>query len=353
MSVLYNKNRLFWILQLSGWGIYWLYIITNAKSMGYYGVRYMIWNTLVVSIGFLLTVIIRYIYSRINFQALSLAKVFAIATGATLIIINVWYVLRLLVNKIMIQPGEQVVPTTIDYYLQGVFFWGVLIFAWHTLYFTIKFWMEWNEARERTRQADILAHKAQLQMLQYQLNPHFLFNSLNSIRALIEEDANNARSMISELSEFLRYSLLSKQYSDVPLRNEMEALQHYFAIEKKRFEDKLNIIFDIDPLANDFLVIRFLLHPLVENAIKYGMRTSPLPLTIQIIARVLNDTLILEVRNSGRWVDPAENLAQPSGSTGTGLSNIRQRLENAFPNRYTFDVIQKQNSVHFKLEISR
>lgn len=343
---------MFWILQFSGWGLYWLYINTGLSYIGFQGSRYIIWNTIIITIGFLLTVFVRYFYHFINIQTFSLPKIVITVIISTFVTINLWYGIDLLVDLAMKKPDESTAPVTFAYYLQGVFFWGILIFTWNTLYFVLKFWIEWNTQRDRTKKADILAQKAQLQMLRYQLNPHFLFNSLNSIRALIDEDENNARSMITELSEFLRYSLIDKSISKVPLRNEINALRHYFAIEKKRYEDKLNVLFAIDPAAEDFLVITFLLHPLVENAIKYGMRTSEMPLQIQIIARVLKGTLVMEVSNSGKWVD---NTGSPYGQegTGTGLRNIQQRLENAFPECHSFEVIQKEKTVHFKVEITQ
>ena len=196
-----------------------------------------------------------------------------------------------------------------------------------------------------------MAQSAQLQMLRYQLNPHFLFNAMNSIRALIDEDENKAREMITELSEFLRYSLDSKHYSDIPLKNEIEAIQHYFAIQKKRYEDKLEVFYDIEPQAGEYPVLSFLVHPLVENAIKYGMRTSSMPLIIHLRAKVLDDTLRIEVINTGRWIEPAGPEAQMTEGTRTGMDNVLRRLENAFPNRHRFEAVEEEGRVRVQLEI--
>jgi two-component system, LytTR family, sensor kinase len=188
-----------------------------------------------------------------------------------------------------------------------------------------------------------------LQMLRYQLNPHFLFNALNSIRALIEEDKNKAKSMITELSEFLRYSLISKNYKNVPLREELKAIEHYFKIEKKRFEDKLQVVFNVDERAEDFPVLSFLVHPLVENAVKFGMQTSKMPLEINLYAEIENDGLVLEISNSGKWV---ENNSQDHNGTGTGLKNIQERLENAFPNKHSFEINKMENLVSIIIKIN-
>jgi len=229
----------------------------------------------------------------------------------------------------------------------------IVFTGWSGSYFVIKFWKDWKLQEEMTEKANVLAQKAQLQMLRYQLNPHFLFNSLNSIRALIAEDKKNAKAMITELSEFLRYSLISKNYSEVPLMNEIEAVRHYFAVEKVRYEEKLDVAFDIDPLAEDYPIISFIIHPLAENAIKYGMRTSTMPLRIQINAEVHNSALSIEVCNTGKWVEPVIENDNNRFGTGTGLANVRRRLENAYPNSHRFDIYKDEERVHIKLTINK
>jgi LytS/YehU family sensor histidine kinase len=188
-------------------------------------------------------------------------------------------------------------------------------------------------------------------MLRYQLNPHFLFNSLNSIRALISEDQKASKEMVTELADFLRYSLVSKSFANVPLRQEIEAIQHYFALEHRRFEEKLVTTVEVDRDAEEFPVLSFLLNPLVENAVKYGMLTSPLPLRIAIKASVSSDTLTIIVSNTGKWKVPSAEMSELS--TGTGLGNIRLRLENAFPDAHLFEIGEVGDSVVARIEIKR
>ena len=189
-----------------------------------------------------------------------------------------------------------------------------------------------------------------MEMLRYQLNPHFLFNSLNSIRALVEEDKKLARDMITELSEFLRYSLLHKDKAFVPLQNELEAVKHYFSIEKKRFEEKLDIQYQISDETNSCQVPSFLLHPLIENAVKYGMKTSKMPLRIRLTAQKTDFGLLLEVCNSGNWIDRSLEGRNKDG-TGTGLANVRKRLENAFGSDFRFETTCQKDWVCIKVEI--
>jgi LytS/YehU family sensor histidine kinase len=242
---------------------------------------------------------------------------------------------------------------TTQYYLSNTFSKSFTLVTWSAIYFGITLWIEWNIQKERTERATLLAHSAQLQMLRYQLNPHFLFNALNSIRALIEEDKQKARNMITELSEFLRYSLISRKQDTIPLRHELEAIGHYLEIEKKRFEEKLEINFKIDPAADEFPILSFLIHPLVENAVKYGMQTSPLPLKILLSAQVSNGTLKLEVSNTGKWIDPSSQSLEKSEGTGTGLENVRLRLQNAFPDSHQLDIVEEKGQVRIILQIGK
>lgn len=205
--------------------------------------------------------------------------------------------------------------------------------------------------KERTEKAKALAQAAQLQMLRYRMNPHFLFNSLNSIRALISENKLSAKSMVTELSEYLRYSLVSRNHETVPLKEEMDSVRHCFNIQKMRYENKLEVSFDIDPAAEEFPIISYLLHPLAENSVKHGMRTSPMPLTIHLQAKIREGMLTIEVCNTGKWLEPVQQEKHMYASTGTGLDNVRRRLENAFPNRHLFEVFEKEEKVHVQLEI--
>jgi len=191
-----------------------------------------------------------------------------------------------------------------------------------------------------------MAENAKLKLLIYQINPHFLFNSLSSLRALIRENSSKAEHMVTQISEFLRYSLESGKSLEVPLSDEIKAVQHYLDIERIRFGKKLNTNFEIDTLAEYYPVPNLILHPIVENAIKYGMDSSIMPLKINLKADVIEDNLILEVSNSGSWVD-----SKDKSGTGTGLENIKSRLEQIYPHNHNFEIIMKNGFVVVKLEI--
>lgn len=342
-----EKTSLFWKLQSAGW-----LLLLIIYLLLYYRTRLentdaIIGLSITYISGFGVTLLLRKVYQLTNYKTRSIKSTSIIIVIGTIVTANVWFWVDTALSHLALGSVEALATLNFSRYLSWIWSNSFVVFLWSSIYFGIKLWNDSLEERTRAEKSDALAHKAQLQMLRYQLNPHFLFNSLNSIRALVEEDKNRAKSMITELSEFLRYSLINKNLSDVPLRSELEAMKHYFSIEKTRFEEKLEINFQIEPETENIVVPSFLIHPLIENAIKYGMKTTTLPLRIVIKSSVENNNLCLEVCNSGQWLETQES----NNSTGTGLNNVKQRLENTYPEKHTFEIIKESNSVCVKITI--
>ncbi|MDQ3280144.1 MAG: histidine kinase [Acidobacteriota bacterium] len=226
-----------------------------------------------------------------------------------------------------------------------------LFLSWSAIYFAIRYW---DDAQRRERDAltaAAAAREAELKMLRYQLNPHFLFNSLNSAVALAKSAPDRAEQMLTQLSDFLRYALASATPPDISLREELEAISTYLAIEAVRYEDKLVVRTDVAPEAGTFRVPSFLLLPLVENAIKYGMASSAPPLVLEISARVDDDAMLrLEVVHTGRWQD--SDRADVKRGIGIGLENVQQRLTAAFGTRQRLEVYEEGGRVHAVIELA-
>jgi two-component system, LytTR family, sensor kinase len=196
-----------------------------------------------------------------------------------------------------------------------------------------------------------LSQELQMQMLRYQLNPHFLFNALISIRALIPTNSDAAEEMVTQLSDYLRYLLSSRNNLEITVREEMEAAENYLAIEKIRFKEKLNVDIDIEPTIGENQMPAFLIQPLLENAVKYGMRTSSKPVEIKLTAQLKDDTLCFTVSNTGRWFNQAENDIPEGASLGVGLRNVRQRLRQKYPSSHSFNIDESNGKVNVTIEI--
>lgn len=219
--------------------------------------------------------------------------------------------------------------------------------AWSALYFSFVYRDRANAEAQRALQATALATEAELAMLRYQVNPHFLFNSLNSLRALIDESPAAARTMVTQLAELFRHSLRTTRDA-LTVDDEVTAIRHYLDIQKIRFDDGLEASVFVDEAAAKTELAGFLIHPLVENAVKYGLETSPPPLRVRVEARRAGTRLEVLVENSGRWLDDG---AKNGGGTGTGLRNLRARLAHLYPDRHTLELGERGGMVRARLEI--
>jgi two-component system LytT family sensor kinase len=340
----------FWYYQIAGWLAFWLAHLWLMYSKSVSPLEFAI-ESLDAPVGFALSLLLRQIYRRADYKHLTIIALILYIVFWSAVFTVIWYSGRVVLRSVAFGTGSALPMMHFGAALLWINFFTPVWLGWSSLYFGTKFWLDWEDEKDRAQKAMALAHLAQLQMLRYQLNPHFLFNALNSVRALIQEDKRLAKEMITELSEFLRYSLVHRDHHNVPLREELDAIRHYLSIEKKRFEDKLKVTFNIDRQAEEYPVLSFLIHPLVENAIKYGMKTSPMPLTLHIEAAVDHENLRILITNSGSWHSLSNDGKENHEGTGTGLVNVRTRLKNAYPGRHRFAIEQHNGSVGITIEI--
>ncbi len=195
------------------------------------------------------------------------------------------------------------------------------------------------EKAARQSQLESQVREGELKMLRSQINPHFLFNSLNSVSSLTVTNPLKARDMIVKLSDFMRYSLSSRNEQPVTLGNEMESLRLYLQIEKVRFGERLTIEEDISPECLQALMPGMLLQPLYENAVKHGVYESTEEVTIKTTARKENETVVITVANN---VD-TESVVTKKGA-GIGLKNVSSRLELFFGNEADLTVNRGDDS---------
>jgi len=205
-----------------------------------------------------------------------------------------------------------------------------ILWAWSGAFLTIAYWQRLRQERENSLRAAELAREAQLEMLRYQINPHFLFNAMGSLRALVAIDTGRATTAITQLAEFLRYSLNAQERRNVEVEEELCVLLTYLAIEKIRFEERLQVHVDVSEDARRRTIPSLLLHPLVENAVHHGVPSEG-ELEIWIAAGIEGEALWLEVRNTGQ-------LAPESSAERIGLRNVRERLAVCYPARHKFEL---------------
>ena len=340
-----SKNRAFWNLQLVGWGGAFLLRALNSMANGLpYDQLLLILVTTIM--GFSLSLILSVIYRQLIAQkpivtwggsALALLAAVIVHASIDTWVQNLYYV------------GAE---TTFAQRFVGISFIPLaLLGGWSALYYAINFFLTLEQQSDRLERLEAQTTAAQLAMLRYQLNPHFLFNTLNSISTLVLlKQTEPANAMLTRLSGFLRHTLITEPGSLVSLEQEVETLQLYLDIERMRFEERLRTQFDIEPAAMKAILPSMLLQPLVENAIKYAVTPQEEGARIAVTARIVGQRLRVEVADSGPGVDgsvqlsmleyTADGEAKPTSkteSTGVGLANIRSRLAQGYDKDHVFE----------------
>ncbi|HEY5808625.1 MAG TPA: histidine kinase [Povalibacter sp.] len=315
-----NRDLVFWSLHAIGWSGYAIAQYLGSLLYGKAATYQKIIIIAAVS-GFLLTAPLRYLCRYL--RTLSPAAMIGGALAGAYCVALMW---RVVINWAYETYVRWDPPMEHWYeYLTGAMTATYLVACWMGLYFAFKYYESTQIQHESALRASALAQEAQLKMLRYQLNPHFLFNTLNAISTLIIDNRNSvANSAVSGLSEFLRYTLDQDPMKKVTVAQELEALNLYLNIEEMRFGNRLSIRHEIDDAAKDMLMPSLLLQPLIENAIKYAISPREQGGTICIGAQVTAGTLHLCVADDGPGlVDPQ----RMTNGRGVGIRNTRERLQ--------------------------
>jgi signal transduction histidine kinase len=333
---LHDKRNLFWTLQLGGWAGW---AVTSYLGVAIWQSppdNYLTYLLLVSGVGLLITLAMRSLYhatweSSPAWRALAILAG-SFAGGAT------WMAFRSVVfMNFLYQADAQdhIAKEGFWGYFEGTSGAFMVMLVWSALYAGIKYYLLAQEEQQRRLKATAMAHQAQLKMLRYQLNPHFLFNTLNAISTLVlDQNTELANTMLTRLSRFLRYSLDNDPIKKVTVDTEVEALKLYLDIEKVRFEERLQLFFDIDPPARSALMPSLLLQPLVENAIKHAISTAIGGGSISVSAQVSGKQLVLAVADDGPGLEHGSNKPRKGG--GVGLVNCRERLRELYGKEQSF-----------------
>jgi two-component sensor histidine kinase len=322
MPLLTKRNRelMFWLVQALAWsGLFIFHLFGTVVAQQPFDILRTI--PLISLSGFLVSTPLRYVCRRL--WKLPLRKMMLGAVLAAFVAAVSW---RLCVNLIY----ENLAPSVITLPRWATYFSGTttgmcVMTCWVGLYFGFRYYESLQDQREIALRAMALAQQAQLKMLRYQLNPHFLFNTLNGISTLILDNRNGiANRAVTALADFLRYTLEQDPMKRVTLAQELDAINLYLEIEKLRFGPRLAVLYVIEEPASQALVPSLLLQPLIENAIKYAVWPREQGGTIRVEGRVQQGMLQLTVRDDGPGL--ADEYA-PGEGRGVGIRNTRERLQ--------------------------
>lgn len=343
-----NRNLVFYGLQLLGWGF--LNIISIA-FLSKLGSGFIIFSVVTgIFVGVFSTSLLRaYLKRRINFENFGLTEIVKIAVSilaASAIYGALSYAFGLAFGKLgpELTEIEHEILKAFDNVWILVFNSIFIITVWTICYLAIKLFLRLNKNRIERLKLNTNLKQAQLNTLKGQINPHFMFNSLNNIRGLMLEDVEKSREMLTKLSEMLRYSLTKNDINAIALEEELEMVDNYIALSKIQFENRLTFEKNI---PNDTLAIPIppmIVQLLIENAAKHGISNLKEGGKISLTTKKNDQELLIEVRNSGK-------LKIAKNSTQLGIKNIKQRLQLLYGSKASFELTEVDGAVVAEVKI--
>ncbi|MFS4493600.1 sensor histidine kinase [Maribacter sp. 2308TA10-17] len=340
----------FWLVQLIGWGgVSYLGYLFSPTEGGWRDSSYFafaIWAGLFI--GLFATGLLRaYLKRNVlldKFDSKELKKVVGAIIIATIIYAGLSYGTGFLKGYFDLEKVE--VPKMYENLGLGfvIFNSFMTIFVWTIFYMSVKIAFKLNANRLERAELNATIRQAQLNTLKGQINPHFMFNSLNNIRGLMLEDVDKSRDMLTKLSEMLRYSLTKNDVNAIALEEELEMIDNYISLSKIQFEDRLEFVQEIAPETLKTSIPPMTIQLLVENAAKHGISNLKDGGIIKLTTKHVDDHLEIEVNNTGK-------LKIDSKSTQLGLKNIKQRLRLLYGERASFSLEEMGNEVLAKIKI--
>jgi two-component system LytT family sensor kinase len=330
-----NKHRLYWTLQIGGWLSYAaVQIVSGTVAFGGLSPRRIIFLIVEAIICLLVTHSFRAFLNKHKWLHLGMARLIPQLLVSVIVLGLAVYFLRMPVSWILGLFDSRVAfdPNRI---ISFSFIYILMIFIWSVLYFTYHYFDRYS----KSLQYEASMIEIELSNLKSQLNPHFIFNALNSIRALVDENPGKAKQAINQLSNILRTSLASDKMGLTKFDDEMKIVKDYLGLESIRFEERLKTELSIDPDSNNFLVPPLMLQTLVENGIKHGISKLTAGGLVQVRTQVEGNKLVIQIRNSGHMVNGAKR-----NKRGLGLKNTMQRLKLIYGDEASFRIANENDT---------
>lgn len=333
-----NKQRLYWSLQIGGWIMYaFLQIIFSILATGTQAIssRRILFYFTEALICLIVTHFFRHLIKRRKWINLNLAALIPRVFIAVIIFGVFVHFMRIPANLLLGRLFDPEDAFTAEQILYTSSFYAFLLFLWSVFYFTYHYFEQYNKSLKY--QASMV--QIELNNLRSQLNPHFIFNALNSIRALVDENPGKSKEAINQLSNILRNSLTAEKKGLTTFENELRFVQDYLGLESIRFEERLKTEFDIHPGSNQFLVPPLMIQTLVENGIKHGISRLKKGGIIQLKTTIENGLLKIQIRNSGHLINGAKR-----SKNGIGISNTIQRLRLIYGEAASFHIADENHN---------
>lgn len=332
-----NKGRLYWSLQAGGWSIYAIVQIVAVLAQDEGSISNQRIAFLLYEASFCLIVshLYRNFMNRWKWLSLGMTRLIPRVILSVFVVGAIMYFLRIPVSVLLGLFNKNVVLDPFVFLGQS-FFYAIIFFLWSVLYFIYNYFERYNKSLK----LEASIKEIELNNLKSQLNPHFIFNALNSIRALVDENPSKSKMAINQLSNILRNSLVTEKRGLTKFEDELKIVKDYLGLESIRFEERLRTELDIDSGSADFMVPPLMIQTLVENGIKHGVSKLKEGGIIQIKTRVEKDRLKIHIRNSGHF--QLNGARKTSG--GLGLENTRQRLKLIYGDEASFRILTESDT---------
>ncbi|MBX2980651.1 MAG: histidine kinase [Flavobacteriales bacterium] len=332
------RRVVYWATQLCGWGLYvslgilWNYLDDQgAAQMRPLGLVYL------TGIG--ISHLLRSFILRKQLLQQHLGHVLPRLSLAALVLGTFAFLVEGAAHDLLLRDTTPLLTRPALDLVSRVINWTLLLLIWAIVYFGYHYFVRYRREEIRVLRLETANRENQLLNLRAQMNPHFMFNALNGIRALIDEDPAAAKRAITQLSAILRNAMATVKRTVVPLGEEIDIVKAYLALEAMRFEERLRVQFHLDPDLDRVPVPPMLLQTLVENAVRHGIARLPGGGDLIIGAERLDDGICLSVRNSGLYTPGKVN------GTGIGLRNTRRRLEMIYAGKARMSISNKDGQV--------
>jgi len=338
-----DRNKLYKICQITGWFAYTVLNLVVLAVVDTLTWQKIVSTVLLCSIGLWFTHLYREHIKKHNWISLSLKKLIPRIFIASIIIGTILFSLIYTSNQIFeIYDPAKFKPSSM---LVGSVNLSSVIIFWSLIYFAFHYFENYKKAEIESLIWENAVKEFELRTLRSQLNPHFMFNALNSIRALIKEDPQNAQTAVTKLSNILRYALKIERAESVPLEEEIQAVEDYLSLEKIRFEERLKYEIKVDTKSGRIEIPPMMVQTLVENGIKHGITKRTEGGRINIETSLEDSKLHIKIKNTGQ-IDPDAIKV----STGFGISNTKHRLSLIYGEKAQFQ-ISNQNEKEVLAEL--
>lgn len=329
-----NKQRLYWSMQIGGWLLYALVqIVSSIIASGMTSSDRVIFLLIDSLLCLLVTHFARVLLHPSTWLNMGMPRLIPLVIFMSFVLGLVYYFLRMPISYLLgIYDYEMLFDAGRILGLSLVY--TVIFFLWYVLYFAYHYFDRYNKSLKY--EASMV--QIELNNLKSQLNPHFIFNALNSIRALVDENPLKSKQAINQLSNILRNSLATDKKGLTKFDDELKIVRDYLGLEHIRFEERLRAEFEIDPESHKFWVPPLMIQTLVENGIKHGISRLTAGGTIHVKTIVENDRLKIRIRNSGRLT------GEKTSGTGLGLKNTVQRLKLIYGDEASFRIVNENDN---------